>query len=129
MVMKGDQLPVTTHDRVKPSQKFTELVDAKLRECLSSKAISGASAPLADQLDGTTTDHIRSLALCAMRERTGADVALIQKRDLFGEFIGEDFTANEQEQKELIQQILDRVIWKGDLLTLLYVPGSALKKA
>src|SRR5713226_6499216 len=26
------------------------------------------------------------------------------------------------------QQVLDRIVWKGDLLTLLYVPGSTLKK-
>src|SRR5205823_10390362 len=58
--------------------------------------------------------------------------ALLQKRDFFSELpkdtkdIGINLAAGPDPQ---LQQILDRIVWKGDLLTLLYVPGSALKKA
>lgn len=71
----------------------------------------------------TRADRVKWLTLCAMRERLGADVALIQKRDFFD---GPDEGSNDIDD---IQHVLDRKIWKGDLLTLMYVPGSALKKA
>ena len=71
----------------------------------------------------TRADRVKWLTLCAMRERLGADVALIQKRDFFD---GPDEGSNDITD---IQHVLDRKIWKGDLLTLMYLPGSALKKA
>lgn len=70
----------------------------------------------------TKLDEVLKLAtLCGMRQRLGADVALIQKRDLFSRV--------PVDAKNDLPQILDHLIWKGDLLTLMYVPGSALKKA
>ena len=67
-------------------------------------------------------NKIQLLTLCLMREQLSADVALIQKRDFFPE-LPPDTLANPAH----FQQALDRIIWKGDLLSLLYVPGSALK--
>lgn len=67
------------------------------------------------------SDVIKWATLCAMRDRLHADVALIQKRDLFDRV---PVSADPNE----IQQLLDRLLWKGDLLTLMYVPGGALKK-
>jgi 5'-nucleotidase-like protein len=67
-------------------------------------------------------NRIQLLTLCLMREQLSADVALIQKRDFFNELPDPDITDPLQ-----FQQALDRIIWKGDLLSLLYVPGSALK--
>src|SRR5205807_5535590 len=68
-------------------------------------------------------DRLKWLTLCAMRERLKADVALLQKRDFFN-------GPNEAGAAPAdFQQVLDRLIWKGDLLTLMYVPGSAIKKA
>jgi hypothetical protein len=69
-------------------------------------------------------ERLQLLTLCAMRQRTGADVALLQTRDFFNNQLPDK--ANEP---RAFQRILDSIIWKGDLLTLLYVPGSALKKA
>lgn len=63
---------------------------------------------------------VRIATLCAMRDRLGTDVALIQKRDRF---------IRVPAYLTDVQQILDYLIWKGDLLTLLYVPGSAIKKS
>ncbi|HEY8205329.1 MAG TPA: 5'-nucleotidase C-terminal domain-containing protein [Pyrinomonadaceae bacterium] len=76
-------------------------------------------------------DHLKLLTLCAIREGTGADVALLQKRDFF------DLKSDKADRQRYLdaidrvqyQQTLDRILWKGDLLTLLYVPGSAIKKA
>jgi hypothetical protein len=72
----------------------------------------------------TGLDRIKWLTLCAMRDQTNADVALLQKRDFFDQLPFEAADAPDN-----VQQILNRLIWKGDLLTLIYVPGSALKKA
>jgi hypothetical protein len=66
--------------------------------------------------------RIQLLTLCLMREQLRADVALIQNRDFFPE-LPPATLANPAH----FQEALDRIIWKGDLLSLLYVPGSALK--
>ena len=93
---------------------FWSDVAATLQKCLS----NGYSLKY-DQ----TPERLRALTLCAIRERLGADVALIQRRDFFsGPNEGGDTPDD-------FQQVLDRLVWKGDLLTLMYVPGAALKKA
>lgn len=90
--------------------------------------------------NATNQTYLKWRVLCAMRDYLAADVALIQKRDLY-----EKIPAFQEEGEKLldrakvrqaaphhpqhIQQTLDRLIWKGDLITLLHVPGSALKKA
>lgn len=106
-------------DSSNTAQTFQGRVDSRLCSCLSS--VSPAS-----QKPDAPFDRVKWLTLCAMRERTGADVALIQKRDFYEEFraIGQ----HDPDDPAQAQQILDRIIWKGDLLTLLYVSGSALKK-
>lgn len=83
-------------------------------------------------------EALKLLVLCTMRERLSADVALIQSRDLFEKI---PLMVNYTTQRNLsraaglsatnpgAQEMLDRLIWKGDLLTLLYVPGSAIKSA
>lgn len=65
-------------------------------------------------------ETVKLATLCAMRQHLSADVALIQKRDRFGRV-----PAGTTD----IQQILDHLIWKGDFLSLMFVPGSALKKS
>jgi hypothetical protein len=92
-------------------------------------------------------DNLKLLVLCAMREKLSADVALIQSRDLFDQIpvVNPLYTTNlmltrspaslppgtppAPPNAEYFQQMLDRLIWKGDLLTLLYVPGETLKAA
>ena len=84
--------------------------------------------------------YLKWLVLCTMREQLGADIALVQTRDFFG--IIPDLTKAKYplldrtklgktaaENEENIQQTLDRLIWKGDLLTLILVPGADLRKA
>jgi len=118
-----------------------------LRNCLPTPAPTNTPDNL---------DYLRLLVLCSMRERLSADVALIQSRDLYEKLplLAAQAGVNKIPSRQRMlqrptvynpklpanvppppanagnfQQMLDRLIWKGDLLTLLYVPGDALKKA
>ena len=86
-------------------------------------------------------DYLKWLTLCTMQQYLGADVAMIQSRDMFDKILKLDeatkdlylnrakASPKEAETTDNVQQILDRLIWKGDLIILLHVPGSAIKKA
>lgn len=71
-------------------------------------------------------DYIQTMTLCAMQSETEADIALLQKRDIFADL--PDYVDHLALSHRRTQEILDRIIWKGDFLQLIYVPGSALKK-
>ncbi len=80
--------------------------------------------------------YLKWLVLCTMQKHLGADAALIQTRDLFDK-IPELYekllnratgTKAEADTRDNVQQTLDRLIWKGDFLTLIHVPGAALKR-
>ena len=101
------------------SDEFSRRLRERLADCVTN---SPAEYPSAD--DPSVDEPLKLLTLCAMRQRMGADVALLQKRDFFTSQIPPD--ANKVGE---FQSILDHVIWKGDLLTLMYVPGSALRNA
>jgi hypothetical protein len=78
------------------------------------------------------SDQIQTLTLCEMQKDTHADVALLQKRDFFADLpgaVGDITNLDDQQPDEILQQLLDRIVWKGDFLNLLYVPGSALQQA
>src|SRR5438045_983694 len=74
----------------------------------------------ADEEQGTSETKLES----TWSQKTHADVALLQKRDLFDQIPKAIIDRDDK-----VQQILDRLIWKGDLVMLTDVPGSALKKA
>jgi hypothetical protein len=67
---------------------------------------------------------LQSLTACTMQQEIGADVVLMQKRDFYMDW---QQRPDPLATLESFQQFLDRVIWKGDFLTLLYVPGSTLQ--
>ena len=81
---------------------------------------------------------LKLLTLCAVRDHTSAAAVLLQKRDFF-DFIPVSNPLERRDPKnpetaeqildKNIQHILDRLIWKGDLVRLLLVRGSTLKKA
>ena len=81
--------------------------------------------------------YLKWLVLCTMQQHLGADVALIQTQDLFDKIpvLDErqiDSRTGSKSQGEIrdnVQHTLDRLIWKGDFITLLHVPGAALKSA
>jgi hypothetical protein len=95
---------------IRPALKYC--VDAKFSE--KDPATGFLKYPL------KAAETVKLATLCAMRQQLSADVAMIQKRDRFARV---PFGTTDP------QQILDHLIWKGDFLTLVYVPGSALKKA
>ena len=98
--------------------EFKKLIGAGISKCLNGRSVPEAT--------DSPFDQVKSLTLCAMREELGADVALLQNRDLWDE-LPPDSGKEPDHTKQTVQQSLDRIIWKGDLLTLLYVPGRALK--
>jgi hypothetical protein len=102
----------------KKKREEEDTLSTLLREQLAG-CLSGAPAESAH-----AGEQLKLLTLCAMRQRVGADVALLQERDLFFD----QLPVKVKDVSE-VQSIMDQAIWKGDLLTLLYVPGSALKKA
>jgi hypothetical protein len=101
--------------------QFWKLVAEELnRECLPQE-----SAPICPaETTSARLEQIQLITLCAMRKALGADVAMLQKRDFFSELPADVIDINHR--RDNLQQILDRIIWKGDFLTLLYLPGSAL---
>ena len=103
--------------------ELSRLLRQHLADCLSTVPRDSLN-PAPKEKKSLVYERLQLLTLCAMRQRTGADVALLQKRDFFNNQLPDD--VNEPRR---FQRVLDSVIWKGDLLTLLYVPGSALKKA
>jgi hypothetical protein len=82
------------------------------------------------KMDQTT--QIEVLTLCEMQRETGADLAILQVRDFFAQLppdAGDIPDLSSKTPEDILQQILDRIVWKGDFLKLLYVPGSALQQA
>lgn len=126
-----EPVPVTVKEDT--AQSFWAEV-TKLPNFLPSKRPAGTP---------TNQELLKLLVLCTMREQLSADVALIQARDLFEQLPLLDdpaissrmlkrpsaYSPNAPVNAGNFQQMLDRLIWKGDLLALLYVPGEALKKA
>lgn len=77
-------------------------------------------------------EQIEILTLCEMQRAAQSDVAMLQQRDFFAELppdAGDIGDLNSQNADTELQQLLDRVVWKGDFLKLLRVPGSALQQA
>lgn len=101
-------------EKMNPAPEFWTLVNLAFHNCERGRGRDQSS----------NEERLRLLTLCAMQQETRADVALIQKRDMFF-FLPNN---NEDGSKDA-QRILERIIWKGDFLTLLQVPGKSLIKA
>ena len=90
--------------------------------------------------DETSQDAaIQQLALWSIRKRWRADVALLQLRDFY-KFGFEDYLADHcitgpgketcdslPGNKIDVQEVLDRIIWKGDYIKIRSIQGSVLK--
>jgi hypothetical protein len=79
--------------------------------------------PLAPKLTGA----FELAVLAALRDRTHADVAMLQKRS----FYWGPFPSPLDKKASLAQpngELLDRILWQGDFLKVLAVKGSTLKK-
>jgi len=73
--------------------------------------------------DGQLRSAMRDLALLAMRKTHRADVALLQKRDLFEDMLNVNPTVSGNN----LQEVLDEILWKGDFVVRLPVTGATLK--
>lgn len=74
-------------------------------------------------IDGKTI--VQNGILSVMRQYCKADVAMLQDRDLYRP----EHFAVEQPAADQLQDLLDRLLWKGDFISCRPVPGSALKQA
>jgi len=137
-------------DLVKQKEDTTNAIWKQINDALGRCLPNGFNSSADATYDQKT--YLKWLVLCSMQQHFGSDVAMIQSRDLF-DFIPvlnedqpQDHQQNPQQkqkylldrasqpgnvaaQNENVQQTLDRLIWKGDLVTLLVIPGKALKKA
>lgn len=66
-------------------------------------------------------ENFREIALEAMREKYGADVALLQARDVFE--LPHSITPRDLS----LQEVMDTIFWKGDFVIRLDVTGATLK--
>lgn len=99
------------------------MVDAKLVPKPAQPKPS-AETPAAEQqkpaIDGRSI--LQSAILSAMRSYCKADAAMLQDRDLYRP----EHYAVEQPTPNQLQDLLDRLLWKGDFISCRPVPGSAL---
>lgn len=99
---------------VKTKNDFDSAVDRELKKCLPIK--------FEKLLPQELPDRLKLVTLCAMREHVNADLAIVQKRDFFTNL-------PDRAPEVHVQQYLDRFVWKGDLLTVMLVPGKSIKEA
>lgn len=87
-----------------------------------------------DEMKRTTA--IQHLALWSMRKKYRADIALLQERDFYihgvEDYLSEHCKSSADDAVQCdeprnIQEMLDRVIWKGDLIKTRLIKGSVLK--
>src|SRR6185437_20482 len=107
-------------EKVTPPGGFWKAVS----DYVNKHCLTAADKPLS--LSGESSDSenekgMESLTGCIMQKEIGADVVLLQERDFY-------FDWKERDPKTFtFQQFIDRMIWKGDFLTLMYLPGSTLQ--
>ncbi len=122
--------------RLKSKHIFTPLVEYSSNKVtnfwdLVQRRVAEDCLPNDVALATPKDEQIQWLTLCAMRENTEADIVLLQKRDFFPTLPGDvrDIVDDPGKNPDPeLQQIVDRIIWKGDFQTLSYVPGSVIQK-
>lgn len=89
---------------------------------------AGEGPSLATAIHGASCDtekafsKFQRLALVVMQTQKQADIAMLQKRDFFDAFVKSSVAeAN-------LQEVLDRIFWKGDFVLKIPVRGDVLKK-
>lgn len=79
---------------------------------------------------GDPEDDFRQLVLETMRERAGAAVAILQKRDLFKmDLLLKKAVAGPRTEDDKLRAMVEGILWKGDFLAPRLVKGSALRRA
>jgi hypothetical protein len=102
--------------------KFWNLVQHKVAEhCVPQESLWST----------TDEEHIQWLTLCAMQDNAEADIAVLQKRDFFPTLPEDtkDIVSDvDRKPGPNLQEIVDRIIWKGDFLMVSHLPGSIIQK-
>src|SRR5437660_3160496 len=73
-------------------------------------------------------EKIEWLTLCVMQRAAEADVAFLQKRDFFPKIAMEPNDKLREVSQREIQDLTERIVWKGDFMTVTYLSGSTLQK-
>jgi hypothetical protein len=79
----------------------------------------GAPAGVAPKLSAP----LLKLALSVMRKKEGADIAILQKRDLFDA----EYLSSQPISYDDVQDQINRIFWKGDFAIRIHVTGAQLK--
>lgn len=82
-------------------------------------------APEAEVSQWSNEECLQKMIVESMRRDAKADVALLQKRDFF---VSNAAVLKEPLQRIDIQEVMDRILWKGDFLVRVAVKGSVLKE-
>ncbi len=142
--LSGKPIPVTIHPASESASRelqcrekeFWALVEGQISKPGST---NGCDTKIAqDANDSDDDDHItaiQQLALSAMRDKVHADVALLQTKDFYSHGLKDYLRENcvDKNTGQLlkcdlhIQQILERIVWKGDFIQTLSVTGEGLK--
>ncbi len=107
---------VRLRQEVGAGRTLGELLDAALMKAdhaVTAHSLAKWSSP----------DKFQRLVLAAMRKLHHADVAMLQRRDLYAPV----YYAKTPVSAGELEHLLDRVFWKGDLVLRLEVTGSTLK--
>lgn len=90
------------------------------------KALATLARPAPDG-DGAA---FRALLLEAMLAQSGAQVALVQRRDLFSpDALLANVPRTPASEVDLTRAVVDNILWKGDFLTPRLLRGAALRRA
>lgn len=98
----------------------------RLSEVASATTLAlGQQLPRPDsQAPQSNVKLLQDLALLVLQRHFASDIALLQKRDLFdAEKIG-----NESVSRQSLQDVLNTIFWKGDMVVRTHVTGAAIKK-
>jgi hypothetical protein len=107
-----------SYDTISPA-KFRNSVETHLNQhCLSKHATPGKP-----------NEQMQWLTLCVMQDVAEADIAFLQKRDFFPTIAAEPHNLEARETpKYEYQDLIDRILWKGDFLVVSHIPGSIIQK-
>jgi hypothetical protein len=90
---------------------------------LSLKALYGFGLKEEQLSSWSAATVVERAILHTMRETKGADIAFLQKRDLFRV----PDVAEREVKAGRLAEVLDRLLWKGDFLVKVHVKGSVLE--
>jgi hypothetical protein len=127
--LSGERLAMQTEDWCPEETDLNPLAEGRLlaEDGLHWQASAGSHAP--DDENGCKppagSDAFVNFTLKTMREKTSADVALMQKRDFYA---GPFSHAQAESAVSAVAEGIERVLWTGDILQVVLASGDTLAK-